>query len=254
MLFEDKMDSNRNNNKSWAEECDIKLWHSREFQKIKQEIKVKTEETLEEENDNENNRNIAIDFIDSRNEQKFEKLLKEEKLNPSFKRRHSAASSLSNSSSSDDIRSTSSSNRMYYADKKRVRTDSTYKKYEKETDPATLSRRQKQIDYGKNTNSYDKYVSMVPKNQRTKDHPRTPDKNRKYSRRAFDGQIRVWKKSLHLFDTATGGDGDASSALSTDKSENSSRNGSPVKEKVTEEEDEDLELSDSEPEEEDGDK
>lgn len=42
MLFEDKMDSNRNNlsksnkNKSgsWSEECDIKLWHSREFQKV----------------------------------------------------------------------------------------------------------------------------------------------------------------------------------------------------------------------------
>lgn len=151
---------------------------------------------------------------------------------------------------------------MYYADKKRVRTDSNYKKYEKETDPATLSRRQKQIDYGKNTNSYDKYISMVPKwvrfflfekfcehllfsflrNQRTKDHPRTPDKNRKFSRRAFDGQIRVWKKALHLFDTTV------AAGSTSQKSDDDSKEGSPEKESTAEEDDEDLELSDSEPE------
>lgn len=74
------MDSNRNNlsnrNTSWSEECDIKLWHSREFQKVsltvnslitslksKANFQIK-EEIKEEEIDEENeNRKIAIDFI-----------------------------------------------------------------------------------------------------------------------------------------------------------------------------------------------
>lgn len=97
-----------------------------------------------------------------------------------------------------------------------------------------------------------KHLLFFLRNQRTKDHPRTPDKNRKYSRRAFDGQIRVWKKALHLFDTTTGGE--CSTGNSSQKSDNDPRNGShkssDQEEAVEEEEDdEDLELSDSEPEE-----
>lgn len=30
--------------------------------------------------------------------------------------------------------------------------------------------------------------------------PRTPNKHMKYSRRAFDGLIRVWRKRLHNYD------------------------------------------------------
>ncbi|KAJ4449087.1 hypothetical protein ANN_00482 [Periplaneta americana] len=75
-----------------------------------------------------------------------------------------------------------------------------WKKIEYETDPAILSRRQKQIDYGKNTVGYDRYRQMVPKDKRTKKHPRTPPKNVKYSRRAWDGMIRIWRQNLHLWD------------------------------------------------------
>lgn len=52
--------------------------------------------------------------------------------------------------------------------------------------------------------------------KRTEKHPWTPQKNLKYSRRAFDGLVKIWRKQLHCFDpsnahasSATGvGDGD----------------------------------------------
>jgi len=58
-----------------------------------------------------------------------------------------------------------------------------------EADPAVLARRQKQIDYGKNTAAYERYSDMVPKTERAREHPRTPNKYGKYSRRAFDGLV-----------------------------------------------------------------
>ena len=41
-------------------------------------------------------------------------------------------------------------------------------------------RREKQISYGKNTVSYDRYISIIPKSSRTDRMPRTPNKMRKY--------------------------------------------------------------------------
>lgn len=70
---------------------------------------------------------------------------------------------------------------------------------EKEGDPVILQRRQKQIDYGYNTVEYAEYRRQVPKSDRTKYHPSTPDKTRKYSRRGFDAMVRIWRKSLHFW-------------------------------------------------------
>lgn len=72
-----------------------------------------------------------------------------------------------------------------------------------ETDTLVLERRQKQIDYGKNTTGYSNYTDKVPMDKRTKDHPKTPDKYVKYSRRSWDQLIKIWRKKLHDYDTTS---------------------------------------------------
>lgn len=79
-------------------------------------------------------------------------------------------------------------------------SDSGKRTVEYETDPKVLARRQKEIDYGKNTIGYDRYIQAVPKEKRTKEHPRTPPKYIKYSRRGWDGMVRSWRKQLHMWD------------------------------------------------------
>lgn len=191
--------------------------------------RISVNSSLSEANDA--RRDISLEFLDGANEQKYEKLIKEEKLKTPYKRRHSQTPSLGSRSNSPNS-SCGSSNEgdnsgRYFSSRKnekRVRqnsftssssSSSTYA----ESDPAILSRRQKQIDYGKNTVAYERYVEMVPRSERTRDHPRTPNKYGKYSRRAFDGLVRIWRKQLHYYDPPNENVGGRATGIDSNDSE-----------------------------------
>ncbi|KAH9315406.1 hypothetical protein KI387_024033 [Taxus chinensis] len=69
-----------------------------------------------------------------------------------------------------------------------------------ETDPHKLTQRQKQIDYGKNTLGYERYLELVPRNRRLKGDPQTPEIKQVCSKRSWDGQVKKWRRRLHEFD------------------------------------------------------
>jgi len=67
-------------------------------------------------------------------------------------------------------------------------------------DEQRLLQRQKQIDYGYRTVGYLRYRLLVAKDQRKPDHPRTPKKTQGCSKRSWDGQLKKWRRDLHLWD------------------------------------------------------
>ncbi|GFW66298.1 oocyte-specific histone RNA stem-loop-binding protein 2 [Trichonephila clavipes] len=101
----------------------------------------------------------------------------------------------------DDASTTSSS--MYSSDNDQ---DNEGSKKCYETDPCVLERRQKQIDYGKNTKGYKLYLQAIPKFRRGPDDIVTPKKHIQYSRRSWDSQIKIWRRRLHEWDPRTTSD------------------------------------------------
>jgi len=67
-------------------------------------------------------------------------------------------------------------------------------------DDQRLVQRQKQIDYGYRTVGYVRYRLLVSKEGRKPDHPRTPKKAQGCSKRSWDGQLKKWRRDLHLWD------------------------------------------------------
>eukprot|EP00871_Galdieria_phlegrea_P002353 jgi/Galph1/3118/GphlegSOOS_G1803.1 len=72
-----------------------------------------------------------------------------------------------------------------------------------ERDEQRLRQRQKQIDNGKNTIGYERYCMLVKRDERRLQHPFTPLKYQKCSKRSWDGQIRRWRRMLHQYDPPT---------------------------------------------------
>eukprot|EP01126_Amoeba_proteus_P005402 TRINITY_DN11806_c0_g1_i1.p1 TRINITY_DN11806_c0_g1~~TRINITY_DN11806_c0_g1_i1.p1 ORF type:complete len:163 (-),score=43.14 TRINITY_DN11806_c0_g1_i1:653-1141(-) len=79
---------------------------------------------------------------------------------------------------------------------RKLETEEKMKK--KETNPNRLKSRQNQIDLGYNTIGYHQYREQVPKRQRKREQPSTPDKFQVCSKRSFDGQ--VYSLFFSLFD------------------------------------------------------
>ena len=69
-----------------------------------------------------------------------------------------------------------------------------------ETDAHKIKQRQRQIDYGKNTLGYARYLELVDRAMRKPSDAWTPDVRARASKRAFDGMVRKWRRALHAYD------------------------------------------------------
>ncbi|XP_070501000.1 histone RNA hairpin-binding protein [Chironomus tepperi] len=161
-----------------------------------------------------------IEIFDAENQKKFDKMTSDKKIKSPFKRRlenevtekqvekkfkesNDKNDKQAEEEDSDDDENNKKPRKRFCSERSESSSNcssTNFVKQEIETDQATLDRRQKQIDYGKNTIGYDNYMKEVPKHKRTRDHPKTPPKHLKYSRRAWEGLIKSWRKKLHTFD------------------------------------------------------
>lgn len=203
---------------SWAEEAIKQEREEEEKLRAKSSSDMQTNSDSQmslDESNTSGNRQIEIDILDSANVQKYEKLIRCDMIKSPFKRRLSAGGDDGDGDdgdTKDGVLSQYKKSKTHEDDHGRTRfrrestdsgdgsSQSSRRPVEYEKDIEILVRRQKQIDYGKNTLGYENYLQTVPKEQRTKEHPKTPPKHIKYSRRAWDGLVRVWRKKLHCFD------------------------------------------------------
>eukprot|EP00003_Mantamonas_plastica_P028328 TRINITY_DN6383_c0_g1_i2.p2 TRINITY_DN6383_c0_g1~~TRINITY_DN6383_c0_g1_i2.p2 ORF type:complete len:166 (-),score=57.73 TRINITY_DN6383_c0_g1_i2:596-1093(-) len=72
-----------------------------------------------------------------------------------------------------------------------------------------VDKRQKLIDFSKNTISYQRYRLLIPsfqpatpsfRDRRKRGDPQTPDPKRNCSKRAFEKNLSQWRRALHTFD------------------------------------------------------
>jgi len=97
-----------------------------------------------------------------------------------------------------------------------------------ESDQHKLCQRQKQIDYGKNTLGYERYLELVPRKQRKKYvHPQTPDIKQVCSKRSWDGQVKKWRRRLHEFDPPASENEEAPLLFSSDNGDDGQASHSP---------------------------
>lgn len=92
--------------------------------------------------------------------------------------------------------------------------DSIQKRKPVTVDEHKLDQRQKQINIGKNTLAYGRYANAVRRDDRTKEDPRTPDKFQVCSTRSWVGQIKNWRRKLHVWDPPSEGQEDLFSSSS----------------------------------------
>lgn len=121
--------------------------------------------------DNSVEREVIVKFLDTSNEEKYERLVKEEKIKTPLKRKlpspnNSISQNDCNQDNGKQSMKKSRSDRNNTPDSSTDGTDGTddfHDSREVETNQEILARRQKQIDYGKNTIGYETYTKLVPK-------------------------------------------------------------------------------------------
>eukprot|EP01104_Vermistella_antarctica_P015594 TRINITY_DN5157_c0_g1_i1.p1 TRINITY_DN5157_c0_g1~~TRINITY_DN5157_c0_g1_i1.p1 ORF type:complete len:454 (+),score=103.33 TRINITY_DN5157_c0_g1_i1:142-1362(+) len=73
----------------------------------------------------------------------------------------------------------------------------------KEVDENKLGSRQRQLDFGMTTPEYLNFISVVPESERNAPdsiHPHMPNPTQVCSKRAWDRQVRLWRRLLHAYD------------------------------------------------------